>query len=175
MAELLYEGFNQSFSGYCFIWRWTFHANTPTFSTASFSSVQHQAFQPDSNRKKVGKPPNALLVQLQGTTHACSSKQQEAEKQWQLAAVLPASSPSSPAWTARPAPTACTISSATKKGWGKPRPLGRGEIKPRPPPVPNLLRSFPHFQLSVFHTKSSSKKSLQWHFMLNRLLNGRWT
>jgi len=55
-------------------------------SYSKFSSVQHQVFQHDSKRKKkknthVEKPPDVFLMQLQGTTHTCSSKQQDAEKQ----------------------------------------------------------------------------------------------
>lgn len=50
------------------------------------------------------------------------------------------------------------------KGWGKPQPLGTGEISPKPPPMPSQMRTLPHSQLSLFHTKSRRKQMSQQAF-----------
>lgn len=63
MAELACEGFD---TGFLVSYLQTFHANTPMFSTPSFSSVQHQAFQRNSmgGKKKVWMPPDVFLMQI---------------------------------------------------------------------------------------------------------------
>lgn len=174
MAELLCEGFNKDFQ-VSYLRRWILHANIPTFSTASFSSVQHQAFQHDSKRKEAGKPPDVFLMQLQGTTHACSSQQQEAEKQWQLAAVLPHRHHPPLPGTAHPAPTPCRINSTAKRAEENPSPQARAKSIPGLLPCPTCREAFHTLSCPCFTRSQAASKSLHWHLVLNRLLNGRWT
>lgn len=69
----------------------------------------------------VRKPPDVFLMELEGTSHACS-EQQEAERQSELAALLPASSPSSLPRTAHAAPIHHRISSTVERAGESPSP-----------------------------------------------------
>lgn len=107
-------------------------------------------------KEKVRKPPDVFLMQIQGTTHACS--EQEAERQSQ-AGCCPANIITIlPAQNGPCSPHTSQNKLYSRKGWGKPQPLGTGQISPRRPPVSNLTRTFPHSQLSLFHTKSRRKQ-----------------
>lgn len=121
-----------------------------------------------------GGKKDVFLLQLQGTTHACS-EQQEAERQSQLAAILPASSPSSLPTTAHAAPIHCRKSSPATRAEENPNPWAQVRSVPGLLLCPTWRETFHALSCPCVTQSQKESKCLQSHLILNRLLSVLWT
>lgn len=159
MAELLCEGFNKDFQ-VSYLRRWILHANIPTFSTASFfPQCNTKHFSTTAKEKKQGSLLMCFWCSYRELLMRAplSSKRQKSNDSW-LPSCRHRHHPPLPG-TAHPAPTPGRINFTAKRAEENPSPQARAKSIPGLlPPVPNLPRSFPHSQLSLFHAKSSSEQ-----------------